>query len=66
MTQQKELKVMKEFEIQAEVGGGICLPSGKPYKVRIQIADFFLDTNEAISPKQSANSWNQRFEAVKF
>ena len=60
------MRVMKEYEIQAEVGGGICLPEKKSYKVRIQIADFFLDTHEAKSPKESANSWNQRFEAVKF
>jgi hypothetical protein len=55
---------LKEFEIQAEVGSGICLPDNKSYKVRIAIADLFLDTDKVIIQKKTSCVWNKRFDPV--
>lgn len=41
---------LNEFEIIAEVGGGICLPGKSNYTVRISINDFHMDTPK---PKES-------------
>lgn len=37
-----------EYEIIAEVGGGISLPGKKKYSVRIQINDFSIETKKAL------------------
>lgn len=37
-----------EFELIAEVGGGISLPGKKKYTVRIQINEFKVETKKAI------------------
>ena len=57
---------MKEYEIQAEVGAGVCLPDAKKYTIRIQIADFCIETKGPKEKKPSYNRWSERFESVKF
>ncbi len=50
-----------EFEIMAEIGGGICLPGKKKYSVKIQINDFVFKTGPAVYQKGNYNRWNERF-----
>lgn len=63
---QKNVLSHREFEVQAEVGSAICLPAHKKYTVRIQIADFFIDTKAPLESKASYCRWSHRFDAVKF
>lgn len=52
----------KEYEIIAEVGMGICLPSNsRSYKVMIKIADFELTTTDPKEAKNGYNRWSERF-----
>jgi len=59
----KEAMEMKRFQIIAEVGQGIYLPEkSTKYTVRIQIGDFFIDTDKPKSHGNKYNRWHQRFE----
>ena len=51
-----------EYEIIAEIGMGISLPSNsKQYKVMIKIADFELVTENPKEAKHGYNRWSERF-----
>ncbi len=52
ITEEEKIKAQpyfedKEYEIIAEVGQGISLPSNEKYSVKIQLADFELKTEKA-------------------
>lgn len=55
-----------EFEIIAEVGLGISLPSDKKYTVKIRIADFELRTDKPAAAESTFNRWNKRFPVTVF
>jgi hypothetical protein len=55
-----------EFEILAEIGGGICLPGKKAYKIRIAINDFNLDTPAPKESKPNYCRWSHRFDVTTF
>ena len=48
----------KEYEIIAEVGQGIALPTASKYQVKIKIADFELKTEKPVYSKNTYNRWN--------
>ena len=50
-----------EYEIIAEVGQGISLPSAGKYSVKIAIADFELKTDKPVVAENTYNRWNTRF-----
>lgn len=52
----------KEYDIIAEVGMGICLPSNSSnYKVKIKINDFEMTTSDPKESKNGYNRWSERF-----
>ena len=52
-----------EFEVIAEIGMGICLPSNSTkYKIKIKIGDFELTTDNPKESKHGYNRWSERFE----
>jgi hypothetical protein len=55
-----------EYEIMAEVGLGIALPSDKKYTVKIKIADFELKTDKPASADGTYNRWNKRFPVTVY
>ena len=51
-----------EYEVIAEVGMGICLPSNsKNYKVKICIGEFSMVTDAPKEAKNGYNRWSERF-----
>ena len=52
-------KKLKQFELMVEIGQGICLPKSKDYKIRVAIADFFVDTKKPVEVKKNYCRWNQ-------
>lgn len=56
----------QEYEVIAEVGGGIALPGKKKYSVRIQINDFMLTSQKAIEQKGNYNRWSERINTTTF
>jgi hypothetical protein len=52
----------KEYEIMAEVGMGICLPScTNKFRVKIKIGEFELLTSDPKEFKNGYNRWSERF-----
>lgn len=51
-----------EYDIIAEVGMGISLPSDEKYSVMIKIADLELKTEQAVYQEGTYNRWNHRFK----
>lgn len=56
----------REFEIIAEVGQGISLPSDKKYNVKIKIGDFELKTEKPQFAENTYNRWNHRFPKASY
>ena len=52
----------KHFEIIAEVGQGVALPSDDKYTVMIKIADVELKTDKPVYAENTYNRWNKRFD----
>ena len=51
-----------EYEVIAEVGMGIALPSNSSqYKVKIKIGDFEMETDWPKEYKTAYNRWSERF-----
>ena len=55
-----------EYEIIAEVGQGIALPSASKYNVKIKIADFELKTDKPAFAENTFNRWNHRFPKTSY
>lgn len=51
----------REFEVIAEVGQGIALPTEGKYRVMIKIGEHPLETPEPILQKGHYNRWLHRF-----
>ena len=49
---------LNEYQVQFELGAGICLPADKKYKVRMAIGDFKQDSDAALEHKPSYNRWS--------
>lgn len=56
----------KEYEIIAEVGQGIALPSADKFNVMIKIADFALKTEKPLITEGTYNRWSCRFKQQTF
>lgn len=57
-----QAKSLKKYELIFEIGQGICLPKTKDYKIRVSIADFFVDTKIPKEKKKKYCRWSQRIE----
>lgn len=55
-----------EFEIIAEVGQGISLPSNDKYTVMIKIADYELRTKDPVMAENNYNRWSMRFKQATY
>ena len=51
-----------EFEIIAEIGQGIALPSADKYNVMIKIADHVIRTDKPLTAENLYNRWNFRYK----
>lgn len=51
-----------EYEVIAQVGQGVALPSESNYTVKIMIADNELQTDKPQSKEGNYCRWNHRFE----
>lgn len=57
---------LKDYEIIAEVGVGIALPSNNKYTVKVKIADFEMRTPKPAVADNAFNRWNHRFETTVY
>lgn len=57
---------LKEYEMIAEVGQGLYLPSEDEYTVRIQIGDLMFNSEKPQYRERNYNRWNYRWEVTKF
>ena len=51
-----------EFEVIAEIGQGVSLPSADKYNVMIKIADLELKTEKPLTAENNYNRWSCRFK----
>ena len=51
-----------EFDIIAEIGQGISLPTSEKYNVMIKIADLELKTEKPVTSENTYNRWSARFK----
>ncbi len=51
-----------EFEVIAEVGQGVSLPTADKYNVMIKIADLEMKTEKPVTSENTYNRWNCRFK----
>jgi hypothetical protein len=58
----KEFFNNNEFEIVAEIGGGISLPGEKNYHIKITINDFEIETDDPKEMKNGYCRWSERFD----
>ena len=59
--------MQQEYEIIAEVGMGICLPTSNKYTVKIKIGDIEIESSSPKECKGSGyNRWSERFNMQKF
>lgn len=55
-----------EFEVIAEVGQGIALPSKEKYTVMIQIGDLVLKSEKPVVAENTYNRWSFRFKQTTY
>lgn len=55
-----------EYEIIAEIGQGIALPSNEKYSVMIKIADYVIKTEKPLHAENTYNRWNFRYNQATY
>ena len=41
-----EIRTLVQYQVQFEVGQGICLPGNSKYRIRLQMGKFVIDSNQ--------------------
>lgn len=57
-----EILRLQRYQVQLEIGSGICLPGKEKYRVRLQMGKFVIDSNAPVTYSNGFCCWNQRVE----